>query len=59
MKIVEVVSICCNAEVKVVSGLPDFIGDKEKDSYTMYYICTKCNKPCDIKEVKSRGKQKN
>ena len=57
MKIVEVVSICCNAEVKVVSGLPDFIGDKEKDFCTMCHICTKCNKPCNIKEVKKDGKK--
>jgi len=56
MKIINVVSVCCNAEVRTVGGLPDFIGDKY--ACTMYYICTECNKPCDIKEDKSNGKKK-
>jgi hypothetical protein len=34
-------SKCCNAKVKV--------GGK---GMTHYYVCTKCNKPCDVKESK-------
>ena len=56
MKIVDVVSKCCSAEVRVSGGIPDFIGEAE--GCTRYYICTKCDEPCDIKEDKSNGKKK-
>ena len=56
MKIVDVISVCCNAEVRVYVGSPDFIGEAE--GCTMYYICIKCNKTCDIKEDKKNGKKK-
>ena len=56
MKIIDIVSICCNAPVRVPAPLPDFIGGQ---GITMCYICTKCNNACDVKEVKSNGKQKN
>ena len=39
-------SKCCNAECKL-GGLPDFIGSDI--ICTMYYVCTKCGKDCDIK----------
>lgn len=39
-------SECCNAEVKA-EGQGDF-RDNDK-VVTMYYICTKCGEPCDIK----------
>jgi len=42
-------SQCCNAPVKV-EGLPDFEGDK--CPCTVYYVCTKCGKPTDTKEIK-------
>jgi len=55
MKIPKVVSVCCSAYVEFpIEPLPDFKGDIQ--GCTMYYICTKCNKPCDIKEDKSNGK---
>jgi len=38
-------SNCCHAPVRV-SGIPDFEGDKSV--CIQYYICTKCNEPCDI-----------
>lgn len=43
-------STCCNAEVKSSDFAPDFIGDDTKTMKigTRYYICTKCNEPCDI-----------
>lgn len=50
MKTVNVVSVCCNAEVRVSGGIPDFFGEAE--GCTRYYICNKCNEPCDIKEDK-------
>ena len=43
-------SKCCNASVKTESGLPDFIGDKNPRIATMWYVCTKCNQPCDTEE---------
>ena len=39
-------SKCCNANVKT-RGLPDFFGDKY--ICTVYYVCQKCGKACDIK----------
>ena len=48
-------SICCNAPIRIVSGLTDFIGDTEEEANkyprTCSFICTLCDKPCDIKEV--------
>ena len=44
-------SQCCNAPVKT-GGLPDFEGDK--NPCTLYYVCTKCNKPCNIKGEKKK-----
>lgn len=38
-------SKCCNAEVKI-GGTPDFIGSK--GVCTIYYVCLKCDKPCDV-----------
>lgn len=37
-------SRCCNSNVKTVS-VPDEI---DKIGCTMYCVCVKCNKPCDI-----------
>ena len=56
VKIVNVISKCCNAEVKAVGGLPDFIGDRY--ACTMSYRCMKCQEYCNIKGVKSYGKSK-
>ena len=39
-------SQCCNADV-IKGGRPDFAGDNYV--CTMYYVCTKCNNPCDLK----------
>lgn len=41
----EYISKCCKAKAEV-AGMPDFEGDKY--SVTMYYVCTKCKKPCDV-----------
>lgn len=43
-------STCCSAEVKYSNIAPDFIGDKSEEMKigTCYYICTKCNEPCNI-----------
>lgn len=38
-------SNCCHAKVRI-GGISDFIGDKI--ICTRYYICIKCNQPCDI-----------
>lgn len=42
-------SKCCNAEVKTDMS-PDFIGDDPKTMTigTVSFICTKCNKPCNV-----------
>lgn len=42
-------SICCNAEIKTNMS-PDFVGDNPENQIigTCYYICTKCNQPCDV-----------
>jgi hypothetical protein len=37
-------SKCCGAKVKVHTE-PD---DIDKIGCTMYYVCTKCNQPCDV-----------
>ena len=58
MKKIKTISVCCSAEVKTSPPLPDFFGDSIGQDITMCYMCTKCNKPCDIKEVKSHGKKK-
>ncbi len=59
MKIIDVVSVCCNAEVKTSVPLLDFVGDNvRQQDITMYYICSKCNNDCNIKEEKSNGKKK-
>ena len=39
-------SKCCNAEVEMEGGTPDFIGDKHASTFC--FICKKCKKPCDI-----------
>ena len=39
-------SKCCEAPVKSEGGLPDFLSDKE--SVTMYIVCKKCGKPCNL-----------
>jgi hypothetical protein len=43
-------SKCCNAPVRVECG-EDFIGDiiSEMEVATCWYVCTKCNKPCNVK----------
>jgi len=48
----KMVSTCCNMLVKPCIT-KDFIGDK-KSSFigTVYYICTKCNNPCNITIIK-------
>ena len=56
MKNIKTISVCCSAEVRVCGGTYDFIG--ESAGCTMYYVCMKCNEPCDIKEDKSHGKKK-
>ena len=43
-------SNCCHAPV-TIGGMPDFIGDNY--ICTVYYICTKCAKPCDL-QIKVR-----
>lgn len=49
-------STCCNAEIKT-NMVPDFIGDNPKNMIigTCYYICTKCDEPCNsyLKERKT------
>jgi hypothetical protein len=40
-------SNCCNAPIKVGEGIGDF-SEKDK-ACTLYAVCSKCNKPCDIK----------
>jgi len=41
-------SKCCKAKVKIVMA-KDFFGDVPKQLIgTCYYICCKCNNPCDI-----------
>jgi hypothetical protein len=37
-------SKCCGTKVRVESS-PD---DIDKKGCTMYYVCTKCNQPCDV-----------
>jgi hypothetical protein len=49
MNFKEYKSKCCNAKLRVC-GLQS--GDILHDDYTMYYVCAKCGKPCDIKKVK-------
>lgn len=40
-------SKCCNADIRV-AGIGDFY---DKDiSQTRYFVCTKCDEPCDLKE---------
>ena len=41
-------SSCCKAEMRVVGGVPDFVGDTVKTKVTMHYECTVCSKPCDM-----------
>jgi hypothetical protein len=42
-------STCCNAEIDIDMA-PDFIGDNPKTMIigTCCYLCSKCNKPCDV-----------
>lgn len=40
-------SACCSAPVKTEGGAPDFTGDNFP--VTMYLVCAKCNKPCNLK----------
>lgn len=44
-------SKCCNVDVYLSEISPDFIGDDPKTMKigTCSYLCSKCNKPCDIK----------
>jgi len=39
-------SKCCNAEVRLNRATIKY------KIHTMYYICTKCDHPCDVKGVK-------
>jgi len=41
-------SECCKAGVRYSEPAPDFIGDTHPLIGTCYYICNKCNKPCNI-----------
>jgi len=45
------ISKCCNAPVRI-EGMPDFVGSNH--IYTMYYVCTKCEKPCDVISLKTK-----
>ena len=40
------ISKCCNAEVRLNRATIKY------KIHTMYYICTKCDHPCDVKGVK-------
>lgn len=40
-------SKCCNAPIKLGGGVGDFSDNDE--ICTLHAICTKCNKPCEIK----------
>jgi hypothetical protein len=58
-KIKEYLSNCCKAYViGTMSG--DFIGDKPETMTvgTCYFVCSKCNKPCDIYTGKKIKKEK-
>lgn len=48
-------SRCCNAEVKM-DGMPDFMGSKYV--CTVYYVCLKCNKPCDLRVILTPKKKR-
>lgn len=43
-------SACCRAEITYSDIASDFIGDDSKTMTvgTCYFICTKCNQPCNI-----------
>lgn len=43
----DLISKCCGFPVRTESGMSDFIGDKNPTVSTMWYVCTKCEKPCD------------
>ncbi len=45
---------CCNAKVKV-AGMPDFLESKEV--CTVYYVCLKCNQPCNVVAPRSRKRK--
>jgi len=42
-------SDCCNANVDV-GGIGDF--DDNDRIHTYYYVCKKCKKACDLKQIK-------
>lgn len=44
----EYISRCCCASVKI--RLRENVGTETWALITNYYVCTKCNKPCDIKK---------
>jgi hypothetical protein len=43
-------SDCCKTKIKFSDPSPDFIGDNPKTMTigTCYFICSKCNQPCNI-----------
>ena len=55
----QLVSTCCKSPVKC-NFLPDFFGDSANimSIGTIYYICTKCKNPCDIKLRKKKSRRK-
>ena len=55
-KKIKQVSKCCGAELTTEIS-PDFLGDNTRGiNYigTCCYICSSCNRPCDIKIKKER-----
>jgi hypothetical protein len=40
------ISLCCSAAVRVVTGVDDFPG-VTGELHTCWYECTKCGKDCD------------
>ena len=49
----EYVSSCCKAQVQVEMGAEDFPGNENQNGNTLYYVCTRCGKPCD--PIKKEG----
>lgn len=47
-------SKCCKCEVIVKGGAADF-GNYDNRGQTFHFVCQKCNKPCDIIEIKRSG----
>ncbi len=48
----QLVSVCCSAPIRTQTGLSDFVADRHPTVSTCWYVCTKCNLPCDAETVK-------